>query len=63
MCHGRVCITGTGVLVITVLDNLAAGLDADEIVISYPSLTRKSVHAAVAYVAELAKERVVSMPA
>lgn len=63
VCHGRACITGTRILVTTVLDNLAAGLDADEIMASYPSLTRESVHAAVAYAAELAKERVVSMPA
>jgi len=63
VCHGRACITGTRILVTTVLDNLAAGLDADEIVVSYPSLTRESVHAAMAYAAELAKERVVSIPA
>lgn len=63
VCHGRACIASTRVLVSTVLDNLAAGLDADEIVLSYPSLTRESVHAAVAYAAELTKERVVSMPA
>ena len=63
VCHGRACITGTRVLVSTVLDNLAAGLDAGEIVLSYPSLTQESVRAAVAFAAELAKERVVSMPA
>ena len=61
ICHGRACITGTRVLVTTVLDNLAAGLDSDEIMRSYPSITRESIQAAVCYAAELASERVVSL--
>jgi uncharacterized protein (DUF433 family) len=61
ICHGRACITGTRVMVTTVLDNLASGLDPDEITRSYPSLTRESIRAAVCYAAELAKERVISI--
>ena len=57
ICHGRACITGTRVLVATILDNLAAGLDSGEIAKSYPSITGGSVQAAVCYAAELAKER------
>ena len=64
ICHGRACITGTRVLVTTVLDNLAAGLDYQAIVESYPSVTpeavREAVRAAICYAAELAKERVLS---
>ena len=30
ICHGKACIAGTRVLVSTVLDNLAAGLDSEE---------------------------------
>ena len=60
-CHGRACITGTRVLVATILDNLAAGLDSDEITESYPSITKESVQAAVCYAAELAKERTVAL--
>ena len=30
ICHGRACITGTRVLVTTVLDNLAADLNPEE---------------------------------
>ena len=56
ICHGRACVTGTRVLVTTVLDNLASGLNADRIVRSYPSLTRESVQAALWYASELAKE-------
>ena len=63
ICHGRACIAGTRVLVATVLDNLAAGLSAEEITRSYPSLTPESVKAAVLYAAELARERVLSLTA
>ena len=59
VCHGRPCITGTRIMVSVVLDNLAAGLTAEEIVTTYPSLTKESVQAAVSYAAELARERVV----
>ncbi len=63
ICHGKACIKGTRIMVSVVLDNLAAGLTADEILQSYPSLTREAVQAAIAYAAELARERVVIMPA
>lgn len=61
VCHGRACVTGTRVLVATILDNLAAGLDSEEITKSYPSITKESVQAAVCYAAELAKERMVAL--
>ena len=50
-------------MVSVVLDNLAAGLNVNEIVKSYPSLTPEAVQAAMAYAAELARERVVLLPA
>jgi uncharacterized protein (DUF433 family) len=62
VCHGQAFIRGTRVMVSVVLDNLAAGLTAEEILKSYPSLTKESIQAAIAYAAELARERVVSMP-
>ena len=62
ICHGRACITGTRIMVSVVLDNLAAGLAADDIIRSCPSLTREAVQAAIAYAAELGRERVVAMP-
>ena len=61
ICHGRACITGTRVLVATVLDNLASGLDHDEISKSYPSVSRAAAHAAISYAAALANERVVAL--
>ncbi len=62
VCHGKACIHGTRVMVSVVLDNLAAGLSVDEVLQSYPSVTREAVKAAIAYAAELARERVVAMP-
>ena len=39
VCHGKVCIKGTRVMVSVVLDNLAAGVSRDEI-LNHPSLIR-----------------------
>ncbi len=63
VCHGKACIKGTRIMVSVVLDNLAVNLTPDEILDSYPSLNRKAIQAAIAYAAELARERVVAMPA
>ena len=62
VCHGKVCIRGTRVMVSVVLDNLAAGLSTADIVRSYPSLQPDDVAAAMAYAAELARERIVITP-
>lgn len=61
--HGAARIRGTRVTVSVVLDNLAAGVSEGEILASYPSLTAEGIQAAVAYAAELARERVLPMPA
>ena len=59
VCHGKACITGTRIMVSVVLDNLAAGLTPEEIVRSYPTLSRQAIQAAMSYAAELARERLV----
>lgn len=61
VCHGQACIRGTRIPASVVLDNLAAGLTADELLQSYPTLTREAIQASVAYAAELARERVVAL--
>jgi len=63
VCHGKACIKGTRIMVSVILDNLAAGLSPDEILDSYPSLNREAVQAAMTYAAELARERVIAIPA
>ena len=61
VCHGKACVKGTRVMVSVVLDNLAENLSADEILASYPSLTREDIEAAIGYAAEVARERVVPL--
>ncbi len=62
ICHGKACIRGTRIMVSVILDNLAADVSQDEILRSYPTLTAADIHAAIAYAAELAKERTVLFP-
>jgi uncharacterized protein (DUF433 family) len=45
-----------------VLDNLAAGVSLPDVLRSYPSLTQEATAAAIAYAAELTRERVLAMP-
>jgi uncharacterized protein (DUF433 family) len=59
--HGQACIKGTRIPVSVVLDNLAAGQTYDEILASYPSLTQVDIQAAIAYAAEIARERLMPM--
>ena len=61
VCHGKACIKGTRVTVSVILDNLAAGVSREEILASYPSLASEGIEAALAYAAELARERVVPL--
>ena len=63
VCHGKACIKGTRIMVSVILDNLAAGLTADELIGSYPSLCPEAIQAAITYAAELARERTVPLPA
>ena len=49
-------------MVSVVLDNLASGLGQEEILRSYPSLTRQDIEAAIAYAADLARESVITFP-
>ena len=61
--HGVVCLGGTRVPVSVVLDNLAADATPQQILDQYPSLKPEHIPAAIAYAAELARERIVSIPA
>lgn len=61
VCHGRACIRDTRVMVSVILDNLAARTPREEILSSYPALRPEDLDAAIAYAAELARERVVPL--
>ena len=62
VCHGQACIKGTPIVVAVVLDNLAAGVQRDELLKSYPALKAEDVQAALEYAAELVRERAISPP-
>jgi uncharacterized protein (DUF433 family) len=55
ICHGQACVTGTRIPVSVVLDNLAAGVSEQEVLTSYPRLSREAIQACIAYAADLAQ--------
>jgi uncharacterized protein (DUF433 family) len=59
--HGKARIRGTRIPVAVVLDNLAAGLSTEEILAEYPSLQAEDIRAAMAYAADMARERLVPL--
>lgn len=63
ICHGQACLIGTRIPVSVILDNLAAHVSPDEIRRSYPTVVPEAIDACIAYAAELARERVVELPA
>jgi uncharacterized protein (DUF433 family) len=63
VCHGKACITGTRVLVSTILDNISDDCAESEILQQYPSLRHDDIRAALGYGAELARERMIYLDA
>ncbi len=63
VCHGKACITGTRVLVSVILDNIADDCPEAEIIKQYPSIKHDDIRAALAYGAELARERMIYLHA
>ena len=63
VCHGKACIKETRIMISIILDNLAEGVSEKEILKSYPSLRPEDIKAAIAYAAELSRERLVSVSA
>ena len=60
--HGAACFLGTRIPVSVVLDNLASGETQERILRQYPSLQPEHIPAALGYAADLARERIVSIP-
>lgn len=61
VCFGKPCIRGTRIWVSLILDFLANGMDINEILAEYPQLTEEDVRAAIAYGAEMSRERYVEV--
>ena len=62
VCHGKPRIKGTRIWVSLIIDNLAAGASEAEILAAYPSLKAEDIRAALAYAAEMTRERFVDIP-
>ncbi len=62
VCFGKPCIRGTRIWVSLILDFLASGLTINEILEEYPHLTEEDIRAAIAYGAEMSRERYVDLP-
>ncbi len=62
ICGGKPCIRGTRIWVSLMLDFLASGSTMEEILAQYPQLRREDLLAALAYGAEMSRERFVDLP-
>jgi uncharacterized protein (DUF433 family) len=56
ICGGQPVIKGTRIRIKVILDNLAQGMDIEEISKSYPSLTLTDVQAVISFAAASASE-------
>ena len=59
---GKPCIKGTRIWVSLILDFLASGESEAQILAAYPQLEPDDIRAALAYAAEVARERIVPVP-
>ena len=62
VCFGKPCIKGTRIWVALILDFLANGDTEAEILESYPQLSHEDILAAIAYGAEMSRERIIPVP-
>jgi uncharacterized protein (DUF433 family) len=61
ICFGKPCIRGTRIWVSLILDFLASGMSIDEVLQEYPHLQKEDILAAIAYGAEMSRERYVDI--
>ena len=59
ICFGKPCIRGTRIWVSLVLDFLANGQTVEQILAEYPQLKDEDIRAAMAYGAEMSREKYV----
>jgi uncharacterized protein (DUF433 family) len=62
VCFGKPCIRGTRIWISLILDFMANGMTIKEILDEYPHLTEEDIRAAIAYGAEMSRERYVEIP-
>ena len=62
VCFGKPCIRGTRIWVALILENLADGVTEAALLEAYPQLKPEDIRAAMAYAAEVTRERVIPIP-
>ena len=62
VCFGKPCIRGTRIWVSLIVDNLAEGVSEAELLKAYPQLQPADIHAALAFAAEMTRERIIPLP-
>jgi uncharacterized protein (DUF433 family) len=62
ICFGKPCIRVTRIWVSLILDFLADSMKFEEIIEEYPQLTNNDILSAIAYGAEMSRERYVEIP-
>jgi uncharacterized protein (DUF433 family) len=62
VCFGKPCIKGTRIWVSLLLDMMADGMTIEDVLKEYPQLKREDVLAAMAYGAEMSRDRYVDVP-
>ncbi len=62
VCFGKPCVRGTRTWVALILENLADGVTEAELLEAYPQLRPEDIRAAMAYAAEVTRERIIPVP-
>ena len=62
VCFGKPCIKGTRIWVSLILDFLSEGMTTEEIIAEYPYLEGDDIRAAIAYGADMSRQRYVELP-
>ncbi|MGO8691908.1 MAG: DUF433 domain-containing protein [Thermoguttaceae bacterium] len=61
VCFGKPCIRGTRIWVSLIVENLAEGVSEAELLQAYPQLQPDDVRAALAFAAEVTRERIIPL--
>ena len=62
VCFGKPCIRGTRIWVSLIVENLAEGTTEAVLLDAYPQLKPEDIRAALAYAAEMTRERIIPIP-
>jgi uncharacterized protein (DUF433 family) len=62
VCFGKPCIRGTRIWVSLIVDNLAEGVPEADLPAAYPQLQPEDIRAALAFAAEMTRERIIPIP-